>query len=259
MRKNTILLVPIFSLAFGLTACNNQAQNDQTANTQGAAPPIHHRNVHDAAIIPSAHGPKVLSTNQYGSTYSGMGANTLSTIGSSSIHTAGISSNLESVLKNGGTDGVSVLVLDDTVIMGESDKHHRDGSHYDAMQSKLLTGYSGTSATEPMNPTGFTGTNGTSGSTSRGWNQVQSKQGSDAMHAKNATGLSSVQMAAQEVHRIFGGNVRVLTVNDPKALEAINRVKSNLKSAKTQSNVSADIAYIMKQAREVNVRATTNR
>ncbi|HZG13854.1 MAG TPA: hypothetical protein VE710_02430 [Candidatus Bathyarchaeia archaeon] len=260
MRKNTILLVPIFSLAFGLTACNDQqGQNGNTTNTQGAAPPIHNRDVHDAGIIPSAHGPKVQSTNQYGSTYSGMGANIYSTIGSSSIQTAGISSRLESALKNGGSDGISVLVLDDTVILGESDAPTRDGSHYDAMQSKVLTGYSGTSAKGPMNPTGFTGTNGTTGSTSRGWEQVKNNQGTNDLHTKNATGLSNVQMAAQEVHRIFGGNVRVLTVKDPKAIEAINRVKTNLKSANTQNNVSADIAYIIKQAREANVNTRTNR
>ncbi|MCK9905925.1 hypothetical protein MXD63_38785, partial [Frankia sp. Cpl3] len=137
-------------------------------------------------------------------------------------------------------------VMDDTVILGQSYKHHYDGSRYDAMQSKLLSGYAGTSATGPHNSTGYTGTKGTSGSAAK--DGTKGTSGTHTLGATGTTGGTPMEQARREINRIFGGNVRVLTVTDPRGVEAINRVKANLNSAASPNRLSKDLSIIMKMA-----------
>lgn len=54
--------------------------------------------------------------------------------------------------------------------------------------------------------------------------------------------------AKREINRIFGGNVRVLTVTDRKGVEAMERVKASLKSSASPKELSRDLSLIMKQA-----------
>ncbi len=232
-RKWLQLAVPIVCAAVALSACNPANKGTPAApgrsTTQAVPGPTQQGTttpLHSASVIPSYNSEKIRTTNQYGTTYSGMGTNVYSRIGSSGLHNAGISSNIESRLNSAGVHGISVLVLDDTVVLGEAGTHAHSAG-YDPMQSKLLSPYSGTSGTGPKNTSGKAGSTGTRGTSNQ----------------------STLERARHEVESMVGGTGRVLTITNKHAVKAMQRVKSAL-SAKSSAykTLSSDISTIMKHA-----------
>lgn len=231
-RVSPILVAALVLVVLG--ACNNQ--EGAAGNTAGVrtatphphpTPPVGNRNINDVTIIPSAAGEKTYTTNEHGGTFSGMGTSVYSLIGSSSLHAGGFSSKLESMLDGAGVDGVKVLVLDDTVVLADTGKR-MNTMNYDPLQSKVLNATSGPFATGPKNSSGFTGTMGTMG------------KADDSDLAK----------AKREIQSMFGKDVRILTVSDSRAVQAIDRVKANMKSdSGNQQQVLNDLSLIIKTAK----------
>ncbi|NIK79185.1 hypothetical protein FHS15_004343 [Paenibacillus castaneae] len=226
MRKMTFkAAIPVVCVVFLISACST-AQSDrsmQTKSVQRSAAHKSHSHINKISVIPSYNGPKHETTNQYGSTYSGMGMSVYSRIGSSGLSADGESGNMEAVLNVQGIHGVKVLMLGDTVVVG-AEKGGASG--IDPLQSKLLSPYSGKSGVSNKN---------TSGSTS-----VRTEKEKDLY----------LNQAKQRVQKLLGGQVRVLTVTHPDALAAMERHKRKGNVTMTSANraQSEDIALILKHA-----------
>lgn len=183
--------------------------------------------IHDATVIPSYDGEKTWTTNQHGSTYSGMGSSVLSRIGSSGLHTGGISAKFESILSSAGINGMKVFVIDDTVILGETGKAGIRATHYDDLQSKVLSNTAGNSGTGRQHAQNMSGTMG-------------------APH----TQMNDVQKAKREIEQFTGGNVRVLVVTHADGLRAIDRLRANMqKSGVPIQKVADDVKTVLKYAK----------
>jgi hypothetical protein len=212
--------VPFLCATIALTACGYQKQISQ--DNSGAET----RSLADASIIPYYGGPKTQTTNEHGGTTYGQGTGVYSRIGSSGLHSSGISSHIESRLSGVGIDGVKVLVLDDTVILAR-DKEQLSSSQYDPLQHKVL------------NPNG--------GQSSRG---PQSNQGAATRGSQGVNHDNMIQ-AREQVEALLGGNVRILTVTNPKAVALMDRIKSGVNSnSMSEQTLSQDIANLLKMTTE---------
>lgn len=209
-----------------VTACAPQANNGTRTQSMQAQTT---RPLHDAAVIPSYDGQKTVTTNQHGSTYSGMGSSVLSRIGSSGLHTGGISAKLESVLGSAGIDGMKVFVIDDTVILGETGRAGIRATHYDDLQSKVLSNTAGNSGT--------------------GRKHASSSSMSGTMGARHNP-MNDVQKAKREIEHVTGGNVRVLVVTHAEGLKAIDRLRANMqKTGVPVQKVADDVRTVLKYAK----------
>lgn len=236
-RMKMKIIVPVLFAMFILSACTVKQQNPQIKSAEITSKTGH---VHDGktnsdiSVIPSYDGMKVKTTNQYGTSFSGMGTSVYSRIGSSSLLSSGISTQLESMLSNVGISGIKVLVLGDLVVLGESGPH-TNGESYHPLQNKLLSPNTGSSGKGYQSSTG-TGTG--TGST------VESKG------AKK----NNLERAQSEIQSIFGGNIRIFTVNSTDNLNAMDRVKSALNSGSATDKLDHDISTILKKASEQNIK-----
>jgi hypothetical protein len=164
------------------------------------------------------------STNSTGTT--GAGTSGISGTGTSAIlGTGGLSSSLENQLRRAGINGTKVLVLDDTVILGQSSTGSSAGTTSGTRTSGSMLGTTG------VGTTGTYGANGTSGGSASG----------------NSSNLSNAQ---SQIQRVLG-DIRILTVSDAEALRAMDRVKSALKTTNfSHAAVSADITTIIRSAKQ---------
>jgi len=213
------------------TACGSN-QNDQ--NAAGSSMSKSSANHQEITKIPSEDGGDgehdfpLETKNHRGETTNGMGTTVYSMIGSSGLHTEGLSSHLESRLSGTGIEGVTVLVMDDAVILGQV-KKEITSNRYDTTQDKVINGNKGTSAVGP--DTRIEGT-GTLGSMDEG--------------------LYNMPQALKEIRDLLGEDVRILSVTEPAAVSAIDRVKKNFHSANIPADqIASDISLIIKNAKSV--------
>jgi len=203
---------------------NDTSQGHHEDHQQGASvydSKVAERDIKDGRIIPSAHGEKTQSTDEHGGRTHGMGSNVYSTIGSSGLHDGGISSHLESRLSGEGIEGVEVFVLDDTVILANSETQ-ATANQYDPVQSHVLSGTDGMSGRgEPE--------------------EVTAKEATD----------DNLEKARDYMNQVFNNNVQILTVTNPKAVELMEKIKNDLKSKNVPySQVSTDIITLIKMTKE---------
>ncbi|MCJ8011588.1 hypothetical protein MUG84_07470 [Paenibacillus sp. KQZ6P-2] len=218
------MAVPAFCVAIALTGCNTGTQ--QKAQTQPvriqSQPGTHHTNtteshphVNSIKVIPKYNGEKALTTNQNGTTYSGMGTGVYSRIGTSSLHDTPESITLENRLEAAGITGVTVLALEDSVYIGDPEKHtHTENSK--PQPHKVLSPQEGASGKGYMSPKG-----------------TGYSIGSRDINDKN------LNLIEQEVEGAYGKKVKIYTVHDPKAIKAIEKVKTDMRAGKpiNQSNI----------------------
>ncbi|RKP50063.1 hypothetical protein D7Z26_19815 [Cohnella endophytica] len=203
----------LISLAMGvmlvLAACGTMntksaAVKDQKALDRKLKAQTHnHPNVAgqpDAAVIPSVDRNKNRTTNQYGTTTHGMGTSVYSVIGSSGLHSQGLSSHLESRLSGEGISDVKVLAFGDMVILAAKSRK-MNATQYDPLQQKLLSPTGGLSAKGPE----ATG-------------RMSAKSG------EPAAGKDNLAAAEQWIRDNLGSNVQVQTVVDSQAVDAINKI-----------------------------------
>lgn len=208
MKNTWIKIIFAIGLAILLSACNAEDDQDEamdgTSNINNVS--HHPTDVDDPSIIPSETGEKKETTNKHGTTNNGMGTDIYSSIGSSGIHEGGLSSYFGSILDGEGITGVEVFVIDDSVILARNEK--QTTSHqYDQMQNDVLSG-----------------TDGMSG-------KGEPKGVNDSQKASH----DNLDQAKAQINKMFSGNVKILTVTDPKALDLIASIKENIKSSSYQA------------------------
>ncbi|MBP1932380.1 hypothetical protein [Ammoniphilus resinae] len=213
------------------TACGTN-QDDQ--NAAGATMSKSSDNHQEITKIPSEDGGEsehdfpLETKNHQGESSYGMGTTVYSMIGSSGLHTEGLSSHLESRLNGTGIGGITVLVMDDAVVLGQV-KKEVTSNRYDTTQNKLINGNEGTSAVGPDTRIEGTGTLGTMDK-----------------------GMYNMPQALKEIRDLLGEDVRILSVTDPAAVSAIDRVKKNFHSPNIPAEqIANDISLIIKNAKTV--------
>lgn len=236
-------------LVLAMTACGNQPKVQDQSETKSAE---HAHELEGSTHIPGYNedtgrmeGSTAKANNADGNVSKSMGTSVYSLIGSSSLHDGGISAHLQSRLSSAGVEGIDVLVLDDTVILGRAEKKIV-ATDYDPMQHKVLNGTAGTSATgvaregRPAEKlpgaqdqaTKMNGTKGTSGSA----NQASS---------------DNLEEARRQISSMFDGHVRILVTENPEAIKAMERFKKEMQaSSRSIEKLSADMGLILKNAAE---------
>ncbi|MDB5054491.1 MAG: hypothetical protein JWM44_2541 [Bacilli bacterium] len=222
MKRPLMLLVLFICTVMLLTACQMRSADNQI-KTQ-SAPAEHAAHLKHPDVIPNQFGPKIRTTNEQGNTTYGLGTSVYSLIGSSSLHSNGFSSHLESRLSGEGVDGIKVFVFDDTVILA-TENRHATSSQLDPMQSKVLSPTGGQSARGPEPNTNV----GTLGS---------GKIADD-----------NLAQAEQRIRAIMGGDVRVLTATGAKAVQTIDRIRANTTSSGSSQAISNDLLSLLKMAK----------
>lgn len=220
MKKTRKLALMTLILGFILmiSACTNNEPRASEATQSGDVeqtksvydnPQEDDKNLADPLLIPSESGDKKETTNEYGGKYKGMGNNIYSTIGSSGIHEGGVSSYFESVLKGEGITGVKVFAVDDSIVLARN-KPETTSHEYDDVQRKVLSGTQGQTGKEEPQP------------------QEQKME-----HGNNDK-LDNLNQAQEMMDDMFNGNVKILTVTDPKAIDLITNIKKSIESSDYQ-------------------------
>ncbi|MFC5650309.1 hypothetical protein ACFPYJ_14455 [Paenibacillus solisilvae] len=195
------LAISVFLIA-GCQTNNDHGQVKVKSVMPGHSPRQEMKQLMDPSVIPSVDRIKRQTTNEYGTTTYGMGSSVYSMIGSSGLHSNGLSNHLESRLSGKGIGDVKVFVFDDTVILAAK-KRALTASQYDAMQEKVLSGTSGFSG-RGKEPNTRVGTYG----------------------AGNKNSDDNLDMAAKHIQAVIGGQVHILKIVSPKAVETILRMRS---------------------------------
>ncbi|CDQ39650.1 MULTISPECIES: hypothetical protein [Virgibacillus] len=206
-KCNRMMLFLFLITAALLTACtdNNDGAIGDTDNTNdmnmaNVSDHANNDNVNDPNIIPSETSDKTRTTNKKGTTYSGMGQNLYSSIGSSGIHEGGVSSFFESILESEGITGVKVFVVDDSVVLAR-DEEATTSHQYDNMQKDVLSG--------------------TDGLSSKG-------ETKDVENNTSGNSGDNLEQAKQKMNTLFNGDVKILTATEPGAVDLIESIKSNI-------------------------------
>jgi hypothetical protein len=232
MKRIPMIAAITFVITLTLTACQ-QRNNDSLQHARAIQESTDHHlkarsnNPHtdgghgNPSVIPSVDRVKTRTTNEYGTTSYGMGSSVYSIIGSSGLHSEGISSHLESRLSGAGIDGVKVFTLDDRVILA-AEKRTKTSSRYDPLQHKVLSNTGGQSGRGPE-PYSSEGTFGSGG-------------------AKD----DNMELAAEWVRNQMGQQVKIMKVIDPEAVKVINRIRS--KDTASPRALSADIRKLLELA-----------
>lgn len=198
-----------------LAACtegNNAEESTEQPNMEEVG--YSHENMNDPDIIPGVSRDKKDTTNNSGSTYSGMGQNLYSTIGTSGVHEGGISSYFESILEGEGITGVKVFVVDDSVILARN-KAENTSHEYDSMQRNLL------SNTEGM-----------------------SGKGEPDGAGNGAQMYDNLGQAMEKMDEMFNGNVKVLTVTNPESADLIEGIKEKIMDS-SYEEASSDLLELL--------------
>ncbi len=196
MVKIGLLLLMI---TWVLTACTEENNAEESTEQPNMEEVSHsHENLNNPDIIPGVSRDKKETTNNNGTTYSGMGQNLYSTIGTSGVHEGGVSSFFESILEGEGVTGVKVFVVDDSVILARNNAENT--SHeYDTMQRDLL------SNTEGMSGKG----------------EPDGVDGEDQNY-------DNLNQAKKKMDEMFNGDVKILTVTNPEAANLIEGIKKHI-------------------------------
>ncbi|MBT2217932.1 hypothetical protein KK120_19190 [Virgibacillus dakarensis] len=222
-----ITMALLLSIAIIVSACNNQDQGAANANrldeenTTNVSDHSHNNNqegLNNPDVIPSEIGDKTSTTNKDGTTYSGMGNSIYGSIGSSGIHEGGVSSYFESILEGQGITGVKVFVIDDSVVLARN-KEETTSHRYDNIQNDLLSGNEGMSG--KGEPEGV-------------------KDGKEES-------LDNLEQAKKEVNDMFNGNVKILTVTNPGAVDLIESIKDNIMASSYQ-DASKEVLQLLQMA-----------
>ncbi|KIL42473.1 hypothetical protein SD70_00800 [Gordoniibacillus kamchatkensis] len=221
MKATAMLTALGLAAVIALPACQQRAaQNQVKAQTAAPAPPVSqpmdgHTHINDASVIPSVGSPKVRTTNEHGGTSYGMGSSVYSVIGSSGLHSEGLSSHLESRLSGAGISDVKVLALDDMVILATGSRRPAS-STYDAMQQQVLSGTSGMSG-KTQEPGKSVGTSGT-----------------------GPAGDDNLDAAEVQIKQFLGSNVKVYKVEGSQAVDTIGRIRANGSEGSVSPQAVAD-------------------
>jgi len=222
--KNWLSIFYIAALAIALTACasGQPARNDhvQTKNLPGGH--VDSSQLHNPDEIPSYHGPKTKTTNEYGKTTSGMGTSVYSLIGSSSLHEGGVTSHVQSRLKSKGIENVAAFVLGDTIYLARSETGVSSGQ-YDAMQQKVLSQTEGLSGKGEPN---------------------QGIVGDTKDHADN------LAHAKKQVEAMFDGKAHIVTITNSAAPKLIERINAKLQASHSDHTVAEDISRLLQMKSE---------
>lgn len=200
----------------GLLAACTEGDNAEESTEQPNMEEVgySHENMNDPDIIPGVSRDKKDTTNNSGSTYSGMGQNLYSTIGTSGVHEGGISSYFESILEGEGITGVKVFVVDDSVILARN-KAENTSHEYDTMQRNLL------SNTEGM-----------------------SGKGEPDGAGNGAQIDDNLSQAMKKMDEMFNGNVKVLTVTNPESADLIEGIKEKIMDS-SYEEASSDLLELL--------------
>ncbi|MFD2629787.1 hypothetical protein [Oceanobacillus kapialis] len=219
MKLGKLSLLIMLSIGF-LAACNQENNAEESTEEPNMEQVSHsHENMNNPDIIPGVSRDKKETTNQNGSTYSGMGQSLYSTIGSSGVHEGGVSSFFESILEGEGITGVKVFVVDDSVVLARN-KAETTSHEYDSMQQSLL------SDTEGMSGKGEP----------------------DGVEPEDKT-YDNLDQAREKVDEMFNGDVKVLTVTDPKSEELIEGIKGNIMES-SYEEASRQLLELLNMAEE---------
>ncbi|MBW7457781.1 hypothetical protein ACFOLF_29740 [Paenibacillus sepulcri] len=217
MNIKPILLSVLLIGAIAVSGCQN-GRNLKTESVQDAQHIREQqmRTLRNPNIIPSAGHMKVQTTNELGKTSYGMGSNVYSVIGSSGLHSEGLSQHLESRLSGMGINNVSVFVFDDSVVLAAA-KRELTASQYDPMQEKVLSGTGGFSGrgTEPNSRIGTFG-------------------------AGEKVSADNIDMAEKQIETLIGGSVHVIKIVNPEAVKTIKQIRSYSENPEAHPSQIAD-------------------
>lgn len=219
LRKRALTIMAAGAIMV-FSACTNEQEDaaDQENDANGTDANNTHHHLEDPSLIPSETGDKKLTTSEDGDVNEGIGQNIYSSIGSSGVHEGGISSYFESILEGQGITGVKVFVIDDSVVLARN-KEETTSHEYDNMQRELLSGTEGMSGRgEP-----------------EGVNDNQNES------------HDNLNQAEQEIDRMFNGNVKVLTVTNPDAVDTIEQIRDNIMDSSYQA-ASEDLLKLLNMA-----------
>ncbi|WP_139991096.1 hypothetical protein [Paenibacillus paridis] len=213
-------ILTVSAVVLALSGCASAAPNPP--QTKALTKEEAHM-LHDPSVIPSENGIKHHTTNKNGQTTSGMGTSVYSTIGSSGLHSNGFSAHLESRLSGLGISDVRVFVFDDTVILA-TQKLTSSGSAYDSVQKKLLN------QTEGMSAKGYSPEDGLGG-----------------VSGKDTSSHDNLSMAASQIKKLMGGDVKVLTVTGERAVKAIEKIRTDaLATNLSPDKIASDIRELLR-------------
>lgn len=164
------------------------------------------------------------TTNERGSTTYGLGASVYSIIGSSGLHSHGLSSHLESRLGSAGITDVKAFTLDDMVILATAKRKQEMSAQADELQQKLL------SPSGSLSGRSLGGTDGRVGK----------------LNAKEA-GADNLASAEKWIRENLGSDVKVYSLVDPEAVAAIERIRSHADAAPAQQ--ADDIRKLLQLAK----------
>jgi hypothetical protein len=210
--KMSLLIMMTTGLLAACTEGNNAEESTEQPNMEEVG--YSHENMNDPDIIPGVSRDKKETTNNSGSTYSGMGQNLYSTIGTSGVHEGGVSSYFESILEGEGITGVKVFVVDDSVILARN-KAENTSHEYDSMQRNLL------SNTEGM-----------------------SGKGEPDGAGNGAQIDDNLSQAMKKMDEMFNGNVKVLTVTNPESADLIESIKEKIMDS-SYEEASSDLLELL--------------
>lgn len=71
----------------------------------------------------------------------------------------------------------------------------------------------------------------------------------EGVEDKQEESNDNLDQAKDEINEMFNGNVKILTVTDPKALDLIKSIKENIKSTSYQA-ATKDLLTLFKMANE---------
>ncbi|MGN7357853.1 hypothetical protein ACTHPF_10820 [Paenibacillus sp. SAF-054] len=229
------LAVPAFCAVIALTACNT---NGNQTKTQSKTAPVRIQSdtsymnggrgsgehINSIKVIPRYSGDKRNTTNEYGTTYSGMGSGIYSRIGTSSLHDTPESKTLEDRLASAGLTGVTVLTLGDSVYIGDPEQHtHMRNSK--PQPHKVLSPHEGSSGKGYM-----------------------SQKGTGYSIGNRDIKETNLSLIYQEVTGVYGKNAKIYTVHDPKGIQAIEKVKTAMRAGTPVNKLNKDWALIKKNA-----------
>lgn len=225
------MAVPAFCITIAMTGCNtNMHQKAQTKPVRIQSSTHHtgitesHPHVNSIKVIPRFNGEKVRTTNENGTTYSGMGSGVYSRIGTSSLHDTPESKTLENRLEAAGITGINVLTLGDSVYIGDPEKHtHTRNSK--PQPHKVLSPNEGSSGKGYM-----------------------SQKGTGYSIGQRDITETNLSLIRQEVEGVYGKKVKIYTVHDAKAIKAIEKIKTAMRAGTPVNQMNGELQTIKKNA-----------
>ncbi|WP_432775480.1 hypothetical protein AAFJ72_20290 [Brevibacillus gelatini] len=216
-------------IALLLAACNNQAAPQEPARTQSV-----HPDRAGETVIPSVDRDKKLTTNAHGTTFSGMGNNLYSSIGSSHLHSGGPSTKLEAQLGAAGVHGVQALIVGDAIFLAPATANQASINSMDPMQSHLLSNYAGSSSRGNDTANGIAGAKARTNTTG-----VLGTSDRDALFTQART----------VVERLYGTDAKIWTVHSKKGIDSLEKVKKYLRDNNRDKKMADELDRLFREAK----------